>query len=125
MGRGANAVEHDRAVIVGELSAREMSQAIASCRVMLHLYPDGASGRRGTLMASLAHGKAVVTNKGPNTESILAPPALDSAEMLPRLLELLRDEGGRRRAAAYSQDLYDSRFSLDHTIAALTKCESR
>ncbi len=125
MGRGSNEVEHRRAIVAGELSAAEMSEAIASCRVMLHLYPDGASGRRGTLMASLAHGKAVVTNRGAHTEPVLAPPAVEVAEMLPRLLELQRNEAEREHAAAFSRELYASRFSLDHTIAALTSCESR
>ena len=125
MGRGSERVQHARAISTGDLSPEELSQAIASCKLMLHLYPDGASGRRGTLMASLAHGKAVVTNRGPHTEPVLATLAAEDREIVPRLLSLLASPFDRRGAAAHSRQLYDSHFHLRHTIAALTQCESR
>ena len=125
IGRGSEKVNHPRAIALGELSPPELSCAIASCQVMFHLYPDGASGRRGTLMASLAHGKPVVTNQGPHTEAILVPPAVEAAAVLPTLLRLFSSEPERQRAALYSRHLYDSRFSLKHTIEALLSCESR
>lgn len=119
MGRGSERVQHPRATVTGDLSAEDLSYAIASCKVMLHLYPDGASSRRGTLMASLAHGKAVVTNKGRNTESVLVPPAVDPADLLPAILRLLRSEPNRREAGRHSLDLYQTHFAVERTIAAL------
>jgi len=119
MGRGSERVQHPRATVTGDLSAEDLSYAIASCRVMLHLYPDGASGRRTTLMASLAHGRAVVTNAGRNTERILVPPAVEAAGLLPGIIRLLGNEPERQSAAQYSRQLYQTHFALEHTIAAL------
>ncbi len=125
MGRGSERVQHPRATVTGDLEAADLSHAIASCKVMLHLYPDGASGRRTTLMASLAHGKAVVTNRARNTEPLLVPPAVEPAALLATLRALLDDEPARRHAAAHSRVLYEEHFALRHTIAALMACESR
>jgi hypothetical protein len=123
MGRGSERVQHPRATSTGDLPPGDLSYAIASCKVMLHLYPDGASGRRGTLMASLAHGKAVVTNQGRNTERILAPPAVEPAAILPAIAHLLANEADRQCAAHRSRELYQTHFALERTIAAL--CASR
>ena len=70
MGRGAEKVSHPHAIIAGELAPDALSRAIQSCQTVLHWYPDGVSSRRGTIMASLAHGSAVVTNEGRWTEPI-------------------------------------------------------
>lgn len=45
----------------GQLSDAGVSEALAACDVLLMPYEDGASLRRGTLMAGLAHGCAIVT----------------------------------------------------------------
>lgn len=119
IGRGSERIHHPRATATGGLSAEDLSYAIASCKVMLHLYPDGASGRRGTLMASLAHGKAVVTNQGRNTERILVPPAVSAAGLLPAIQHLLRNGTDRQNAAQHSRQLYEKHFAIERTIAAL------
>ncbi|HEY3289261.1 MAG TPA: glycosyltransferase family 4 protein [Anaerolineae bacterium] len=72
----------------GYLTNHDVSDALAACDCMALPYQDGASFRRGTLMAALAHGRAIVTTRprlplpelvdGEN--AMLVPP--DDAEQL-------------------------------------------
>ena len=47
----------------GRLGDREVSRTLTAADVLLMPYEDGASLRRGTLMAGLAHGCAIVTTQ--------------------------------------------------------------
>jgi glycosyltransferase involved in cell wall biosynthesis len=51
----------DRVRWTGQESAADVSADLSSCDLLLMPYEDGASLRRGTLMAGLAHGCAIVT----------------------------------------------------------------
>ncbi len=51
----------ERVVWTGRQEDAEVSADLAACDVLLMPYADGASLRRGTLMAALAHGCALVT----------------------------------------------------------------
>jgi glycosyltransferase involved in cell wall biosynthesis len=51
----------DRVMWTGLLPDAEVSAALAACDLLLMPYADGATLRRGTLMAGLAHGCAIVT----------------------------------------------------------------
>lgn len=50
-----------RVAWTGRLDDAQVSEALAVCDVLLMPYEDGVSLRRGTLMAGLAHGCAIVT----------------------------------------------------------------
>ena len=50
-----------RVTWTGQLPAAAVSAELAACDVLLMPYADGASLRRGSLMAGLAHGCAIVT----------------------------------------------------------------
>ncbi len=110
----------------GELSLDEISLHLSACDMMLQLYPDGCCARRTTLIAALAHGRAVVTTRGPATESLWKSDAslalVEGAEpsaIIEVVNELavkpeLRQELGRAAARLYSE-----RFELAHSIRML------
>jgi glycosyltransferase involved in cell wall biosynthesis len=109
----------------GMVSSSDASSHITACDVMLQPYPDGATTRRGSLMAALAHGKAVVTTSGRLTEPLwndgfveLAP-AGDYAEIVRSIENLLADDDKRERLARAAKIMYDRRFGLPHIIKLL------
>jgi glycosyltransferase involved in cell wall biosynthesis len=55
-------------------SDEAVAQRLAETGFLYLDYPDGASERRGTLLAALGNGAVVITNRGPQT-----PPGLESA----------------------------------------------
>ncbi len=52
-----------RVISTGYLAALDVSCALRACDVMVLPYVDGASLRRGSLLAAMTHGKAIVTTK--------------------------------------------------------------
>ena len=94
--------------------------------LMLQPYPDGISSRRTSAMVALSHGRAIVTTAGWLTEpmwaeagaAILAPvddPHALAAAAATILFDVSQREAVGRRAA----ELYDARFHLRHSVAAL------
>ena len=76
-------------------------------------FPDGASGRRGSLLALLANGVATITTRGPHT-----PASLDSAALYARgpeeallLIEQLRQDAGMRNRLSENARSFASHFS--------------
>ena len=111
-----------RVVALGPLPAPAVAEYLLTCDLMIQPYPDGASTRRTTLMASLANGVPVLTTLGPLSESVWADgsvataPAERLAEAAVGLLDrpaVLQELGraGRR--------LYDERFAIGRTIDVL------
>jgi len=104
----------------------DLSRHLRACDLMIQPYPDGVTTRRGSAMAALAHGCAVVTTSGMLTESVwaeteavaLAP--VDDLDGLARLTGcLLDDERSRIQIGNAARELYRRRFALEHTITAL------
>ena len=136
IGRGAEQVRdqilhqhpelHGRVHTTGSLSSAEVSLHLAACDVMLQPYPDGASSRRGGLMAALAHGKPIVTTSGTLTESLWAEtgavvlaPAGNHLEIVASVNRLLADESERQRLGGAAACLYARHFDLANTIRML------
>ncbi len=63
-GRVSGSANGERVVSAGLLADRDASLHLQACDVMIQPYVDGASARRTTLMAALAHGRAIVTTIG-------------------------------------------------------------
>jgi glycosyltransferase involved in cell wall biosynthesis len=96
-----------------DLEPTEVARAIAQAGAAYLPFPDGASERRGTLLAVLGNGVPTVTTSGRHT-----PPALDDcviyadtpAQALPRINRVLGDPSLRLRLAR-SARAYASRYS--------------
>jgi glycosyltransferase involved in cell wall biosynthesis len=110
----------------GALSAEELSCHLSACDVMVQPYPDGISTRRTSVMASLAHGIAVATTIGCLSEpfwresnAVLLSPADDSQQLARVTAELLDSPARRRTVGMTGKELYNRRFAIEHTIAAM------
>ena len=110
----------------GALPPETLSVVLQACDVVAQPYADGASSRRGTLMAALAHGIPVVTTEGRLSEPVwresravrLVPPG-DTDAMAREILALGNDATERARLMSAGRALYNERFDLSHTIRAL------
>jgi glycosyltransferase involved in cell wall biosynthesis len=99
-------------VPTGFLDAHEVSAALAACDCLALPYQDGASFRRGTLMAALAHGCAVVTTAPrinlpelhDGVNMLLVPPG-DTPRLADALERVLSDATLRLRLQAGSLQL--------------------
>src|SRR2546425_946956 len=110
----------------GALAAADLSRHLSACDVLIQPYPDGVSSRRGSVMAGLSHGLPIVTTVGHLTEGLWAEsgavalaPAGDVATLARLTERLLRDKTERNRLSAAAKALYEQRFDLGHTVAAL------
>jgi glycosyltransferase involved in cell wall biosynthesis len=115
-----------RVFATGRLSPADVSRHVAACDLMLQPYPDGVSTRRTSGMVALSHGRPLVTTAGRLTEPVWAeasaavlaaaddPDALAVATAATLVDPRRREEIGRRAAA-----LYDARFHVRHSVAAL------
>ena len=113
-----------RLAATGELTDEEAAAHLAACDVLVQPYPDGATTRRGSLMAGLALGRAIVTNDGPLTEpfwrgSAAVALARDPGAIAAIAAELLGDASRSSALGSHGAALYRERFALGRTIAAL------
>ena len=104
---------HDRVIATGYLEPNDVSQALLACDVCALPYLDGASLRRGSLLAAIAHGRAIVTTRPAfpipglvQDESALFVPRGDVTSLASTIRRLLADrdlrarlESGARQAA--------------------------
>ena len=123
-------VNGDRVVSAGLLADRDASLHLQACDVMIQPYVDGASARRTTLMAALAHGRAIVTTIGPLTEAwwkmtsavvavnVTSPDSLGDAA-----LTLATDTARRTETGLRARELYNERFAVRHAIERLVASE--
>ena len=116
----------DRVLATGALAAEDVSHHLRACTVMMQPYPDGVSSRRTSAVAALAHGVPMVTTGGRLSDPVwresqavvLVPP--DQGEALAEAVaSLASNQTLQRDLSRRSLDLYESRFHVRHTIAAL------
>jgi glycosyltransferase involved in cell wall biosynthesis len=116
----------NRVHATGVLTPADLSRSIAACDVMIQYYPDGVTTRRTSCMATLEHGRPVVTTSGPLTEplwkqsrAVAIAPANDIPAVAGLVQRLVDDGNERRRLGTAARELYDRRFDIRHTVAAL------
>ncbi len=107
----------------GLLPAAAAAAHVGAADLLVQPYEDGISGRRGTTMAALALGCAVLTHEGAATEplwrqsravALAAPVAL-----LPAAQELLGNAERRLALGEAARRLYQEQFALEHTTRQL------
>ncbi len=97
----------EHVIATGYLEPPDVSRALLTCDVMVLPYVDGASLRRGSLLAALAHGKAIVTTEPRypieglrHEDSILYVPPNDPQALANAVKCLLQDAALRARLQA-------------------------
>ncbi len=115
----------------GRLPAEELSYHFAACDLLIQPYPDGVTSRRTSFMAGLAHGKPVVTTRGPLTEplwiqseAVALARSGDTQAFVKHVRRLRADAAERVRAGAAARLLYQERFDTSHIIATLRQTAS-
>jgi glycosyltransferase involved in cell wall biosynthesis len=109
----------------GTLAADNLSSHLSACDLMVQPYPDGASARRSSLIAALAHGRPVLTTIGPATDSCwsdsgaVALVSHDAAAVARGIEDLLADPTRRSCYGARAAALHRTRFAPERTIEAL------
>lgn len=114
----------------GELGPAEAACWIKACDVMVQPYPEGVTSRRGSFMASVALGKALVTNLGRHSDEIWrihigtameVTEKPDAGQLLHAIGRVILDGALRRRLECGATLLYQREFSLDRTLQSLLR----
>lgn len=115
-----------RLVATGGLSRMEASTHLKACDILVQPYPDGATSRRGSLMAGLALGLPIVTNVGQDTEEIwrregavMLADGPSPQAMIAATENLLGQEQLWKGLSEKAGALYQTEFSLERTVATL------
>lgn len=94
----------ERVLATGYLEPPAVSRALRSCDVVVLPYVDGASLRRGSLLAAIAHGQAIVTTEPRypldglmHAESIFYVPPRDPQALADAIQRVLQDDDLRTR----------------------------
>jgi glycosyltransferase involved in cell wall biosynthesis len=89
----------ERVVATGYLTPPDVSRALLLCDVLVLPYVDGASLRRGSLLAAIAHGRAIVTTEPrypieglQREESVLYTPPHDPQALANAVRRVLQDD---------------------------------
>ncbi len=114
---------------LGFLPAAEASRLLRAADLLLLPFEDGASERRGSLMAGLAHGVPVVTTTGHNTGPTLRnadflahTPVSDPAAFRANVLRLLDDPAAARELGRRGRETYIADYDWPVVTARLARC---
>jgi glycosyltransferase involved in cell wall biosynthesis len=117
-----------RVVATGGLPPREVSLHLQACDVLIQPYRDGVTTRRGTVMAGLCQGKALVTTFGKMTEPIWKESGCialaadgDTSDLVSKEENLLANPGLRQKLGEAARLVYVREFALERTIETLLR----
>ena len=112
--------------VTGFLPVTGVSEVFQAADLMALPFVDGASERRTTLTAGLAHGLPVVSTDGHNTGSAIRggdylslTPARDREAFARRVVDLMGDLDERRRLSAVGLQRYERALGWDAVIGRL------
>jgi phosphatidylinositol alpha-mannosyltransferase len=115
-----------RIVATGGLEPAEVSARLSACDVLLQPYDDGVSARRGSLMAGLALGRPVVSNRGPVTgdvwstqRAVYLTDSPDPDALAGAVSDLLHDAMLRGELGASAKALHRELFALPHGVTLI------
>jgi glycosyltransferase involved in cell wall biosynthesis len=124
----------DRIISTGYLDPIDVSRALRMCDVVALPYQDGASLRRGSLLAAIAHGRAIVTTTPAyaiqgliDTQSVLCVPPADPTSLANAIERALTNRELRtqlERGASEAAKLYTWDRIAQQTIAVYQKVTS-
>ncbi|CAN5311836.1 hypothetical protein BH09GEM1_BH09GEM1_18810 [soil metagenome] len=110
----------------GGVAAEAVSEHLSACDILLQPYEDGASARRGSLMAGLALGLPIVSNRGSVTGTIWSSRAAvylvnspNAVDLAAGVDELLATPTLRASLGAAARILHEQEFSLSRGVAIL------
>jgi glycosyltransferase involved in cell wall biosynthesis len=112
---------------IGALSPSDLAAHIDACDVLLQPYPEGVTTRRGSLLAALGLGSAIVTTLGPESEPLwigsedLALASPDTQSFIDAAERLIRDERLCSSLRSRATAMYSQTFSLRLTIDAMLR----
>ena len=105
---------------LGILEPQAVSRALSCCDVFLSPISDGASSRRGSLLAGLGHGLPCVTTIGPSSDQVFrdaAGHAIETADSPERfadaVLQLVASPQRREALAQAARSFHDEHFSWE------------
>jgi glycosyltransferase involved in cell wall biosynthesis len=110
----------------GHREPNELAKLIEACDVFLQFYPDGVSSRRGTMMALLALGRAVITNSGHLTEDFwmqdsiaIVEPTSDPLHAVLAMERLRKEPALKARLQSLAKSYYQEHFCLRQNVCRL------
>lgn len=116
----------------GRLSPRDVSLHLQACDLIVQPYPDGATARRTSLMAGLAHGLPAVSNLGelsepmwPGSPALLLAETPAADELIGLAASLVADPLRRRRVGGEARRFYQEHFQPRRGLDALTRAVPR
>ncbi len=115
-----------RLLALGGMSSADVAHHLAACDVLLQPYPDGASTRRGSLMAGLALGLPIVTTLGPlsdslffKTDAVHALPIERLDEMVEAVDTLLHKPDQRALLGQRARTFYQQYCAVENVVRAM------
>ena len=118
-------LDGNRVQALGYVAAPHVSLWLQTAKLVLAPLREGVSARKGTIMAALQHGRAVVTTRGVHTcndiawDDICLPAPLDSTEFTATAVKAFLDPERRAKIGRAARAEYDAHASAPVTATRI------